>query len=175
MMQGRRLVKVLFLLLASGVVLSAVSLLYEKTETFGLLSPCIYGPVTVPSGKAWFGFPLDYITRSDFVQMTGCGPIFGRFSNYSFCPIKFMINTGFYALIIVPTVLLIYHRILRKKPNDLHTLTIQDTDKEESNNKHRTSMSARALSSPSPCALRVLYQYYVKRTSNVRFKKKGEH
>jgi hypothetical protein len=50
--------------------------------------------------------------------MIGCGPIFGRYSTYSFCPFRFMIDAIFYAAIISPLFFLIRHRIIKKKEQE---------------------------------------------------------
>ena len=111
----KQLLKTLLFLFACGSILSTVTLLYEKVGLFNLATICLYAEFTIPKKSTAFGFPLAFLTRTDWVRMIGCGPILGEFSSYFFCPFGFMGDTTFYALIISPLFLLIRHRMTKKK------------------------------------------------------------
>jgi hypothetical protein len=100
-------------LFACGSVLATVSLLYERVEDLHTFTPCLYAAFTVPVKVATFGFPLAFLSRTDWVRMIGCGPIFGKFSNYFFCIFKFTADAVFYTLVIFP--LFLFTRLATKR------------------------------------------------------------
>jgi hypothetical protein len=111
----RTLLKTLLILFVIGFILATVSLLCENAELHDLLTICLYAEFTVLAKSTTYGFPLAFLTRSDWVRMIGCGPILGRYSTHFFCPFKFTLDATFYALVVSPLFLLIRHRVRKRE------------------------------------------------------------
>lgn len=111
----RELLRPLLLLFALGSVLATASLLYERVENLDLFTPCLYATFNVPVKITTLGFPLAFLTRTDLVQMIGCGPVLGRFSSYFFCPFKFIADAIFYSLVTFSLFLLTHLATQRRK------------------------------------------------------------
>ncbi len=73
--------------------------------------PCVLRIFRVPVNVTKYGFPLSWIICVDGIEIVGCGPVVGAFSQYSFCFIVFLLDTVVYTSIFFPFMLLKYFTI----------------------------------------------------------------
>lgn len=101
------------------VLVLVSDLLVSRVQDLKLspLLPCIYAPFDIPLSVILYGFPFSWLFQTRFVRMIGCGPILGYFSTYNFCVLGFVLNLGFYFLVL-SAILWLNHKLSFNFKND---------------------------------------------------------